>query len=113
MVLFLRSKKGFRYIPENESEQPVLGWNKSHAAFEKECAKGGGVPQLLTEELNGYFRSLANATTTEKDTLSALVKINTTLATSNATLTTTVADLQKAIGDHWGGYEPPQRSNLA
>ena len=29
MVLFLRSKKGFRYIPENESEQDILGWNKS------------------------------------------------------------------------------------
>ena len=33
MVLFLRSKKGFRYIPENESEQPVLGWNKSDGIF--------------------------------------------------------------------------------
>ena len=29
MVLFLRSKKGFRYIPENESEQDILGWKKS------------------------------------------------------------------------------------
>ena len=29
MVLFLRSKKRFRYIPDNESEQPVLGWNIS------------------------------------------------------------------------------------
>ena len=29
MVLFLRSRKGFCYIPENESEQSVLGWNKS------------------------------------------------------------------------------------
>ena len=29
MVLFLRSKKGFRYIPENESEQDILGWNTS------------------------------------------------------------------------------------
>ena len=31
MVLFLRSKKGFCYIPENESEQDILGWNKSDA----------------------------------------------------------------------------------
>ena len=29
MVLFLRSIKSFHYIPENESEQDVLGWNKS------------------------------------------------------------------------------------
>ena len=29
MVLFLRSKNSFRYIPENESEQDILGWNTS------------------------------------------------------------------------------------
>ena len=29
LVLFLRSKKSFRYIPENESEQDILGWNVS------------------------------------------------------------------------------------
>ena len=29
MVLFLRSKTRFCYIPENESEQDILGWNKS------------------------------------------------------------------------------------
>ena len=29
LVLFLRSKKSFCYIPENESEQDVLGWNMS------------------------------------------------------------------------------------
>ena len=29
MVLFLQSKKAFRYIPENESEQDILVWNKS------------------------------------------------------------------------------------
>ena len=33
MVLFLRSKKVFRYIPENESKQPVLGWNKSGGRY--------------------------------------------------------------------------------
>ena len=32
MVLFLRLKKVFCYIPENESEQSVLGWNKSTCA---------------------------------------------------------------------------------
>ena len=29
MVLFLQSKNRFCYIPENESEQDILGWNKS------------------------------------------------------------------------------------
>ena len=29
MVLFLRSKNSFRYIPENESEQDILGFNMS------------------------------------------------------------------------------------
>ena len=29
MVLFLQSIKSFRYIPENESEQDILGWNTS------------------------------------------------------------------------------------
>ena len=29
MVLFLRSIKSFCYITENESKQPVLGWNTS------------------------------------------------------------------------------------
>ena len=29
LVLFLRSINIFRYIPENESEQPILGWNTS------------------------------------------------------------------------------------
>ena len=33
MVLFLGSKNRFCYIPENESEQPVLGWNKSLSKF--------------------------------------------------------------------------------
>ena len=31
MVLFLQSKNRFCYIPENESEQDILGWNKSIA----------------------------------------------------------------------------------
>ena len=29
LVLFLQYINGFRYIPENESEGGVLGWNKS------------------------------------------------------------------------------------
>ena len=29
LVLFLRSKNSFSYIPENESEQDILGWNMS------------------------------------------------------------------------------------
>ena len=29
LVLFLRSKNSFRYIPGNESEQDILGWNTS------------------------------------------------------------------------------------
>ena len=29
MVIFLLSKKSIRYIPENESEQEILGWNTS------------------------------------------------------------------------------------
>ena len=33
MVLFLRSKNSFRYIPENESEQEILGWNTSGVAI--------------------------------------------------------------------------------
>ena len=37
MVLFLQSKNRFCYIPENESEQPVLGWNKSNSDEEREA----------------------------------------------------------------------------
>ena len=33
MVLFLQSKNRICYIPENESEQPVLGWNASLCNF--------------------------------------------------------------------------------
>ena len=37
LVLFLRSKKRFWYIPENESEQPVLGWNTSYTINFEVC----------------------------------------------------------------------------
>ena len=33
MILFLQSINSFRYIPENESEHPVLGWNTSLTAL--------------------------------------------------------------------------------
>ena len=33
LVLFPRSKKSFRYIPDNESEQEILGWNTSKQIF--------------------------------------------------------------------------------
>ena len=33
MVLFLQSKNSFRYIPENESEQDILGWNMSPVMY--------------------------------------------------------------------------------
>ena len=31
LVLLLRSINVFRYIPENESEREILGWNMSNA----------------------------------------------------------------------------------
>ena len=57
------------------------------------------MPQLSVKELDGYFSSLANAATTEKDILAALVISNATLTTSNATLTATVANLQKQLAN--------------
>ena len=67
----------------------------AHGAFEKKRGKGGGVPKFLIEDLKGYFDSLANAATTEKQTLAELVKSNATLTTRNATLTATIAGLQQ------------------
>ena len=80
----------------------------AHGAFEKEGAQGVGVLQLLTKELDKYFFSLANAVTTDKNTLVALVKSNATLTTSNATLTAAVADLQKQL-ESIGRVTNPQR----
>ena len=65
----------------------------AHGDFDKETAQEGELPQLSVSELDRYFRSLANAATTEKYILAALVKINATLTTSNASLTATVANL--------------------
>ena len=70
----------------------------AHGAFEKKRGKGGGVPKFLIEDLKGYFDSLANAATTEKQTLAELVKSNATLTTRNATLTPSIVELQKKLG---------------
>ena len=47
------------------------------------------------EEIDGYFRSLANAATKEKNILDTLVISNATLTTRNPTLMATVTNLQK------------------
>ena len=57
------------------------------------------LPQLSVKELDGYFSSLDNAATTEKDILAALVRINSTLTTRKATLMATVAKLQKRLAN--------------
>ena len=89
-----------------KNAQSVQDQFGAHGAFEKECAKGGGVPQFSIEELNGYFHSLANAATTEKETLTKLVKSNATITTSNATLTTTIAGLQNKLDTIGMGTNP-------
>ena len=67
----------------------------AHGDFDKETAQEGELPQLSVSELDRYFRSLANAATTEKYILAALVKSNVALIISNASLTATIADLKK------------------
>ena len=57
------------------------------------------MPQLSVAELDGYFSSLENAATKNKDILAALMKSNATITTSNASLTATVANLQKQLED--------------
>ena len=61
---------------------------------------------MLIEELDGYFHSLENAATTEKETLTELVKINATITTRNATLTATIAGLQKKLDTIGRGTNP-------
>ena len=78
----------------------------AHGAFKKEGAKGVGVPQLSIEALDGYFDSLANAATTEKEKLPELVKSNATLTTSNTTLTASIAGFQKQLGTIGRGTNP-------
>ena len=55
MVLFLRSKKGFRYIPENESEQPVLGWNKSNYICYQRVREAHDAGVLRVDWIPGKF----------------------------------------------------------
>ena len=69
----------------------------AHGDFDKVPVPEGEMPQLSVAELDGYFSSLVNAATTEKDILDALVKSNSTLTTSNASLTATIADLQRQL----------------
>ena len=71
----------------------------AHGDFDKVPGPEGGIPQLSVAELDWYFSSLANAATTEKYILAALVKNNATLVTSNASLTATVANLQKQLAN--------------
>ena len=78
----------------------------AHGAFKKEGAKGVGVPQLSIEALDGYFDSLANAATTEKEKLPELVKSNATLTTINTTLTASIAGFQKQLGTIGRGTTP-------
>ena len=70
-----------------------------HGAFDKVPEPEGpeALPQLSIKELDGYFSSLDNAATTEKDILTALVRSNATLTTSNASLMATMANLQKQL----------------
>ena len=84
----------------------------AHGALDKETAQEGELPQLSFAELDGYFKSLANAATTEKDILAALVKSNAALITRNAYLTATIADLQRqlaTIGNNNTRREPTRQ----
>ena len=71
----------------------------AHDAFYKVPGPEEEMLQLSVVELDGYFSSLANAATTEKDILDALVKSNANLTTSNTSLTATVANLQKQLAN--------------
>ena len=80
----------------SQGEQDHFG---AHGAFDKVPGPEEEMPQLYVADLDGYFSSLANAATTEKDILAALVRSNATLATSNASLTATVSNLQKQLAN--------------
>ena len=54
MVLFLRSIKSFRYIPENESEQDILGWNTSLSPDEIKERLYTTTSHKTPEANNGY-----------------------------------------------------------
>ena len=84
-----------------------------HGAFDKVLTPESpeALPQLSVEELDGYFSSLANAVTTEKDILDSLVRSNATLTTSNAALMATVVNLQKQLTNLGKTPPPPRESN--
>ena len=86
---------------------------ESHGAFDKfpDPEKPEALPQLSIEELDGYFSSFTNADTTEKDILAALVIINATFTTSNATLTPTVPNLQKQLANLGKTPTPHRETN--
>ena len=73
----------------------------SHCAFDKvpDPEEPEAMPQLPVEEIDGYFSSLENAATTEKEILATLARSNENLTTSNASLTATVANLQKQLAN--------------
>ena len=85
----------------------------TNGAFDKETSQEGEIIPLSVAELDGYFRSLANEATIEKDILAALVKSNATLTTSNASLTATIENLQKKMAIEKPPCREPnrQRSN--
>ena len=87
----------------------------AHGAFDKVPTPEApeALPQLSVEELDGYFHPLANASTTKKDILAALVKSNATLTTSNATLMATVENLQKQLANLGKTPPPPPREQQA
>ena len=72
---------------------------QGHGAFDKAPSPEGEILQLPVAELDAYFSSLANAATTGKEILAALVKSNATLTISNASLTATIDDLQKQLAN--------------
>ena len=85
----------------------------AHGAFHKvpNPEAPEALPQMSVEELDGYFSSLANAATTEKDILTALARSNPTLTTSNTTLTATVANLQKQLANLGKTPTPHRETN--
>ena len=71
----------------------------AHGAFDKVPGPEEAIPQLSIEELDGYFSSLENSATKEKEILAELVRSNVTLTTSNASLIAILANLQKQLAN--------------
>ena len=133
---FPRANEIWEDLPSNECtwERWKKIYRKSDMADKvKKSAKGGqdhfgahgafgkvpnpeapeALPQLSVEELDGYFSSLANVATTEKDILAALARSNATFTTRNATLRATVANLQKKLANLGKNPTPPPREQQA